>query len=231
MDFGKFLSRDLLANEQACLDQLLELRKQLKQNLTEIEFKDFGASVSHDHSPESLTKRKRVKDIYINASIPRSWAVFLFQLVRWLHPKKVLELGTNLGVGAAYIQAALDLNAAGSLVSIEGSKSLSDFASDLLRRHCKGKVEIVTGPFSQTLKETLERHGPISLAFIDGHHTEEAAYNYYTMLKTKLSPRAIVVFDDIEPWSPVHAAWKRIIHEETYTSSIYLLKKGLIFHD
>jgi hypothetical protein len=45
--------------------------------------------------------------------------LFLYCLARALAPAAVLELGTCLGVSAAYLSAALEANGSGQLVTID----------------------------------------------------------------------------------------------------------------
>ena len=220
-------------SEKASLKSLVEMRRQLEKNDQEISFEDFGKTQSRDSAPKSVKKTRTISDIYQRASIPKTWSEFLFDLVRFMKPSKVLEIGTNIGVGACYLQKALDLNGEGKLYSLEGSTSLSNFAEGQLDKYCSGKVALITGPFSTSLPQLLSNESSFSMVFIDGHHTEEATLNYYRLIKPHLTRPALMIFDDIEPWSPVKKAWTRILEQETAELSnfdaIYLFKKGLVY--
>jgi len=192
--FSKSLQAPLSEEDQLAMKELVEMRRLLASNDKQISFEDFGASQSSDPDPKPVVKSRSIKDIYNRASIPRTWSEFLFRLVRLLEPSKVLEIGTNLGVGAVYIQRALDMNKTGELYSLEGSESLSNFANGLIDSHCEGAAILRTGPFSRTLPALLHETTDFSLVFIDGHHTQEAASNYFNLLRPHLSESSVVIF-------------------------------------
>lgn len=231
--FSKSLKVDHSAAEERALKNLADMRRQLSLNQESIRFEDFGASRSDDSDPKPILKSKEISQIYKRASIPQTWSEFLFRLVRFLKPEKILEIGTNIGVGATYLQTALDLNGTGKLFSLEGSGSLSKFAETQLDTYCDGDADLIIGPFSKTLPELLRKENFFSLVFIDGHHTEEATLHYFELIRPFLSSGSLLVFDDLEPWSPVKKAWSKILAEEKAKASkmdaIYLFKKGLVY--
>jgi predicted O-methyltransferase YrrM len=55
-------------------------------------------------------------------------ALVLFHLMREFKPRRCLELGTNLGISAAYQAAALRLNGGGELDTIEGAPAIAALA-------------------------------------------------------------------------------------------------------
>jgi len=205
------------------------MRNELKSDERVIDFEDYGASLSSDLDSKPVVKSNSISSIYERAAIPLSWSTFLFRLIYNWKPRNVLELGTNLGTGSAYLQSALDLaGQEGRLWTLEGAEALARVAEEYLTRYCSKTPEIVVGPFNRSLEQTLQQMETVSLCFIDGHHTEEATMHYYHTIKPHLSEKAIIIFDDVEPWSPVNRAWTRLKREESDFESIYLLKKGLL---
>ena len=128
------------------------------------------------------------------------WALLLLTLGRELRPRRTIELGTCVGVSGAYLSAAARLNGGGALVTLEGAPALADRARAGFEALGLRDVEVVTGRFRDTLRPTLERLGAFDLAFVDGHHDEEATQAYFEQLLPHLHEGAVVVFDDIA-WS------------------------------
>ena len=192
------------------------LRRRLRQSAECVEVVDYGAGTRGGARPPV----RDVSDVYRAAATGPAWGRFLFGLARGLQPRRVLELGTNLGVGAAHLAAALALTEeeggpAGRLVTLEGAPALATLASGALARlgHSVGadacRVRVVVGPFAETLPGVGEG-GPFDLVFIDGHHQAEAALDYLDTLRPMLAQGAVVVLDDVEPGRPVRQAWTRL---------------------
>ncbi|MEM0964507.1 MAG: class I SAM-dependent methyltransferase, partial [Bacteroidota bacterium] len=171
-----------------------------------------------------------------------AWGRFLFGLVRGLRPKRVLELGTNLGVGAAHLSAALALNEqergpAGDLVTLEGAPALAARAAGALARlgHRVGdedgcRVRVVVGPFTETLEAAVDPARPFDLVFIDGHHEAEAALAYLDVIRPALSDGAVVILDDVEPGRSVRQAWLQLRETNPRAPAVYLVKYGLLVY-
>ena len=198
---------------------------------------DYGAGTRGGARPPV----REVAEIYRHAATGPAWGRFLFGLARGLRPRRVLELGTNLGVGAAHLAAALALNdaetpgdAASRLVTLEGAPALAALAGGhLAGLGHRQRVEIVVGPFAETLPG-VAASGPLAgadlrfdLVFVDGHHEPEAALGYLRTLSGALAPGAVVVLDDVEPGRPVRQAWRRL-RQTTAAPAFYAGKYGLI---
>ena len=218
------------ADEQAALLKVGAIRRDLRRDETRINIKDFGAGM-RSVTGQAVTKPsdRSIASMYKRAAIPHAWGVFLFKLVRGLQPKRVLELGTNLGISACYLQKGLDLNQAGQLISIEGDPTLAQYARAHLRKISNGRPEILTGRFQDRLPGVLSPSEPFDLVFIDGHHDPVAVRGYVEQIHPFLDPGACIVLDDIEPvFSPVRPAWKPLKIQYPSAQAIDLLKLGLL---
>lgn len=212
------------------------LRQRLRRSPDTVEVVDYGAGSAGSNAPE-----RRVAEIYRRAATGPAWGRFLFGLVRGMKPARVLELGTNLGVGAAHLAAALALNESngsphGRLVTLEGAPALAARAAGHLARLGHGvghdedaRVRVVVGPFAETLAPTTAE-GPFDLVFIDGHHEAEAALAYLGTLRPHLADGALVVLDDVEPGRAVRAAWDELTAGPEAPPSFYAGKYGLLVH-
>lgn len=212
------------------------LRRRLAASTAGVEVVDHGAGSRGTNAPV-----RPVAKVYRWAATRPAWGRFLFGLVRALRPARVLELGTNLGVGAAHLAGALALTEAeggpaGRLVTLEGAPALAALAAGHLARlgHAVGdgpgdRVRIVVGPFAETLPAVAAEAGPFDLVFVDGHHEAEAALAYLAVVEPFLSPGALVVLDDVEPGQPVRQAWRRLRAERPEAATFYAGRYGLLF--
>ena len=155
------------------------------------------------------------------------WSFLLFKLIREFKPSTCLELGTALGISACYQAAALKLNQAGNLTTLEGADSLALLAKQHFQALGLDNVRVVIGRFQDTLDEVLNRQQPIDYAFIDGHHDEKATLDYFEQLAPFLSERAMLIFDDISWSEGMKRGWSAMEADSRVRISIDLETVGI----
>lgn len=162
-----------------------------------------------------------------SVSITPVWTLFLMRLLRELAPQSCLELGTGLGISAAYQGAALRLNGAGRLITLDGSPQWAAIAEDGLESLGLEHVAVAVGPIADTLADVLRDAAPLDYALVDAEHTEEATVGYFESIVGHMSPQAVMVFDDI-PWSrELRRTWRRIAQDERVSAAFALGRMGV----
>lgn len=220
------LKVNLNFEEKQWVDRIEELRSVLSSDLSEITLTDFGAGSPKDNRTakemyNGVDTSMNVSDICI-ASKPRIWALILFKLIREFKPTTSIELGTCLGISAAYQAAAHKINDKGSITTMEGAASLASLSEKNLLKLGLNNAIVVCGRFQDNLDRLLNEKRPINYAFIDGHHDEVAAISYFESFVPNLSNKAIIVFDDISWSNGMRRAWKKIIENENIKFSVDL---------
>jgi predicted O-methyltransferase YrrM len=165
------------------------------------------------------------------ASKPPFWCGLLFELIRTVHPKSCIEMGTAVGISAAYQGAALRLNGDGDLVTLEGAGSLANIARKNFQELGLDTVDVVVGRFQDTLPDVLASRKPVDYVFVDGHHDERATLDYFDQILPFLSGISLVVFDDIAWSDGMKRAWGRIAHHEAVEVAVDLGPVGLCVVD
>ena len=183
-------NREILNNRRNyyALDQLDTLRSHLLRNKSKIKHTDFGAG------SQFKTKEKTIASFVSSSASDQKKGALLFHLARHFKPKNILELGTNLGLGTAYLASA---NRLSKVISLEGCPQLSQAARHILGSAKIRNAEIVTGKFSNNLLRVCREIKEIDMVFIDGDHNYQATIENYQTIKPFLSDRAVVIFDDI----------------------------------
>lgn len=154
-----------------------------------------------------------ISDICKISSKNHAWCMFIFHLVRKFRPERCIEMGTCLGISGAYIGSALRLNGQGRLITLEGSPGRADIARENYRRLGLDNITVRTGDFSTTLPMALNDAAPVDLVFVDGHHDGDATVKYFEIIRPHLSPRNVVIFDDITWSEGMRRAWRKIQSE------------------
>jgi predicted O-methyltransferase YrrM len=206
--------------EYSAYTSIEQLRNQLKKDNRILEIKDFGAG-----SVVNKTNHRSVAEIARNAAKPKKLAQLLFRIVNYYQPKTMIELGTSLGISAAYIASG---NANGKLITIEGSKAIAEIADKNFRSLGLSNIELITGNFDIILPHILEKISP-GFVFIDGNHRAAPTLNYFQQLLEKRSESSLFIFDDIHWSSEMESAWEEIKNHPSVLLTIDLFFIGLVF--
>ena len=200
------------------LQKIKALHDHLFQTYDKISINDMGAIPGN--------KEKTVSKLASGASMPEKYGKVLFNLLQYFAPGTVIELGTCLGISTAYMASA-GTNA--HIITIEGSKSLSDLAVKNWASLKFNNIEAVTGNFDDKLPEVLSRIETVGLAFIDGNHRYEPTLRYFNMLMGKANENTILVFDDIYWSREMTEAWTVIKKDPRITLTIDIYRLGIVF--
>lgn len=218
--------------ERAWIRRIEALRRRLLASERRVALPDFGpghSSVS-DREPWSGYSPSRTVAEQCAGSKSPFGARVLFRLVREFGPARCLELGANLGISAAYQSAALRLNGAGALTTVEGAPELARLARENLSS-LGLEAQVLEGRFGDVLPAVLAAPEPLDYVFIDGHHDGPATVAYFDRIHPSLARGALVVFDDVEWSSGMARAWEEIRGDPRVRVSVGLGAMGIAWVD
>lgn len=202
--------------------RLVHLREKYAQDHREIDILDKGAGSKYTGS-----SRRTISSIVKTSSSDPAKCKILFNLSRYFRPRHILELGTNLGLGAAHIFAG---NENAIMHTVESDPSLYNLARSLFNEMSYGNIHCFNKSFSSYLEHNAEYLSKVDFIYLDGHHRYDATMGYYNLLRNNVRKR-IIVIDDIYWSAGMTRAWREIRSEMTYGASIDLFKMGIIFLD
>lgn len=202
------------------------IRAEMRQSTDVVSLVDYGSGSGFNPAQgnQPITRTRKISEIVNSAAAPTSWGRLLMAHIRATSPSSLLELGTNLGIGAHFIGLAKDPLA--SFVTIEGDPTLSMLASRHLTDIPNLRLEV--GRFSDVLPAILTEIPPIDWAYIDGHHDGKATVDYFHQLKNGASSGCWMFFDDIRWSEAMFRAWQSIRKDESVAFAFDLGKMGLI---
>ena len=140
-------------------------------------------------------------------------------------------MGTCLGISASYQATALKLNRSGKIITLEGAESLASLATQNFQMLNLDNVNVVVGPFHNTLDKVLDKYKPIDYMFIDGHHDEKATLDYFEQVYPFLSEKAMLLFDDISWSNGMKRAWAALEVDQRINLSVDLSTIGVCIID
>lgn len=249
-DFVRNVLRDKTA--YPAYERIGGLRRTLLRDPGTLRVADLGAGSVSGRSPV-----RSVAEIARNAAKPPAIGRLLFRLARHYRPSVIVELGTSLGLSAAYLASGArdghreDLLPAGAredlppaaawkdlrsavapgtrrVWTIEGCQAIAGRAVQNMAFLGLSEVEVLSGNFDDVLPPLLDRTGHIDLAFVDGNHRYEPTLRYFEMLFSHAGQSAILVFDDIHWSSEMERAWDRIKADPRVLMTIDLFYFGLV---
>lgn len=191
-----------------------EALKQLKQR---IQFQDPSTGKVTDRSLGEIAQ-KSAKNHRLGK--------LLGLAVDYLKPEHALELGTSLGISAAYQNTVFQPKA---LHTIEANTQLVPISKNLWQQ-LGYQIDLKEGFFELVLPELLQHHS-YQWVFIDGNHQYEATMHYFHLFKQHTSPASVLVFDDINWSAGMQQAWKEISADPEVTLCIDLFFLGFVFRN
>lgn len=229
----KTVAASYSADEADVIRDIQTLRGRLSNSTDEIEHIDYGAGEPAD--PKSMAAAQQgvsrsfaLSGLAESTSKDSPWSDLIFNLVLKLKPHNCLELGTCIGLSAAYQGAAMKLNGAGRIVTLEGGENFARIADENLQSLGLDNHKIVVGRFEDTLDGVLAEEGPFDFMFNDGHHDGAAMLAYFERSVPAFSEHAVMVFDDIKAYDSMKEGWQRLASDARVGLAIDFGQMGLI---
>jgi predicted O-methyltransferase YrrM len=201
---GEFISkRDLLFSD-------------IKYSNEIISVEDFGAG------SKKMGKQRKVSSIFKNSSSKGKYADLLYRLSNFYQPKRILELGTSLGIGTIHLQAG---NKNSDIITVEACPKTLAIAQKNFQLFDLN-IRTINSTFQQYISQLKQEK--FDLVYIDGHHDGNALLAYLESLKPFIHNDTLLILDDIRWSNSMIRAWKNICKSDFYHVSIELLRMGIV---
>lgn len=218
----RFLREVVLDNRfYAAFRRIESLRASLKNSQSMLSVKDLGAG-----SQVHFNNRRRVAALVRVAAVSPAQGQLLFKTALWTTPRGILELGSSLGISAAYLGLA---DSRTRMLSIEGCPQTARQARLNLDAVGAGQVEIRVGSFAEQLSGALETLKYVDLLHLDGDHRKEPVMHYVSTCLSKAGPNAVFIIGDIHWSEEMEAAWAALQQLPEVRGSLDLFHFGILF--
>jgi len=190
-------------------------------NRTEIEVTDLGAGSKYTKS-----NRREIRQIAKTALSSATFCRRLFRITNHYKPGHILEMGTSLGISAAYLKkGALNAN----FTTLEGCPQIAKQAQQVFKRLKLENINMNVGDFKTTLPKTLDEMKQLGLVFFDGNHRKAPTLEYFEMAMRYADENSIFIFDDIYWSEEMIEAWNILKKDNRVSLSIDLFSMGILF--
>lgn len=203
------------------LDRIHRVYRRLKKEKRKIPNSHWGAG-----SQKQRGKEVRVSDLIRQSSCTPGKGELLFRLAAWHKPTSMLELGTQLGLSAAYLAAGRQ---SARMTSLEGHLPYVEWAQKNLDHLQLSHVKVLRTSFEEWIAEPGNHLAPIDLLYLDGDHRQKQILQYLQALRPRMSSKALVIVDDINWSAGMRKAWNEMKALPEVSLSIDLFHVGLLF--
>lgn len=171
-----------------------------------------GPSIPQNHPLLQITKEYHPEDYHFILDKPTGSGLyhsFLYEYIKQMKPKNVVELGHRHGLSTlAMLIAAEEANVDCSITTIDNVSNLS-FLSDETKSHPKLRVCVTDSCDSSVVNSFVDNS--VDFIFIDTEHTYQKISSEWKTWKPKLKSGAVVVCDDIN-WPGMNSFINDINH-------------------
>ncbi|CAN5260437.1 hypothetical protein BH09BAC3_BH09BAC3_22740 [soil metagenome] len=204
------------------IEKLQKLRSTLLDNDTMLSITDLGSGGRKNPQIE-----RTIADVASTSLSPAKIALFYLDLINYTKAKRVVELGTSLGLTTLYLAQKKDA----MIYTFEGSHAIANAALTNFEWAEQKNIELIEGNIDATLHRFLEQTQKIDFALIDANHLYGPTIRYYQQLTKRLTEKSIVIIDDIHRSPEMEKAWREIKTDVLVYGSIDLYQFGILLFE
>ena len=148
----------------------------------------------------------------------------LYRIANYFKPKKVLELGTSVGLGSAAIAIA-SKNCI--ITTVEVNKNISAIAKKVFQSYQLNNIQIETSSFKNFFKKTNNEN--LDLVYLDGTYDKNSTIENFNSLLKYSHNESVFIFNNIYRSKEMTEAWNIIKKQKEITVSIDTFYWGFLF--
>lgn len=173
-------------------------------------------------------KTTSIKRIAKTSLAPAKDAQLLFRIATFMRSRRIIELGTSLGITSAYLAST---SPSTKVISIDHNEACLAVATKNLALLGLDNITLVNNTFDQALAPALADLKKLDLLYVDGNHTGDTTMDYFTTALKHITPNSVIVFHDIHWSKDMYCAWNTIIKHHKITVSFECYNIGIVFFD
>lgn len=200
-----------------CFESIEKQRINLVSNSTHIE-------IPGDKAEEK--RLLRISNLARQQLTPARKNQLLFRICARYHFKKVVEIGTSLGISTLYLSSS---DSRLTCISIEVNESMAGLVKEQLEKAGKTNARVLTIDSSSGLQELLGSAGVQDLIYISALQSSLRVTEYFNCCVNFIHNNSIIVIDS--PYRSVDAssAWQSIKNHPGVHASMDLYTLGIVF--
>lgn len=167
---------------------------------------------------------RKVREMASTSGMKPKYGRLLARIIDKYQVKRVLELGTSLGIGTYYLA---NHDSVEQVLTLEGCPETAAFAQKELEKSGLTQISYKHGNFDETLESALIELNQPDLIFIDGNHRYEPTMRYFNTVLSGVGEDSFIIFDDIHWSDEMEKAWNEIVADERVHVTMDLFRMGI----
>lgn len=158
--------------------------------------------------------------------ISRKQGMLLFRLANYLHSKRIIQLGSGMGVSTLYLNSyASDLQC----IVLENVSEYAKIASSVFLRQACHSVDLRVGEYHELFPQALVDMGKVDFIFFHDLY-EQTDYSWlFNQAVKHVHSDTVFVFEGIKSTRRMREFWKETCNHPDVTVTVDLYSLGLVF--
>ena len=198
----------------------LNYKKQLSKNTSLLEISNFNFISNLLFS----NKRKRsriVKDL----GISNERAGLLINIIQYLKPKSILEIGTSLGFGTVALSSAQESS---KITTLDENEKTVNIIKELFKKNTFKPIKFLTDDFEITLPRVFNNN-TYDFIYFKGSYANKITLKYFESSLSSIHNDSVFLFENIHSNKESEKVWKYIKKHNKVTVTIDTFLWGFVF--
>lgn len=196
----------------------LNYKKKLSRNSSLLEISNFNFISNLLFS----NKRKRSR-IIENLGISNGRAGLLINIIQYLKPKSILEIGTSLGIVTVALSSAQESS---KITTLDENEKTVNIIREMFKKNTFKNVKFLAGNFDITLPQALNNSDFI---YFKVKNINETTLKYFEFSLTYIHNDSVILFENIHSDKESEKIWNHIKNNKKVTVTIDTFFWGFVF--
>ncbi len=157
---------------------------------------------------------------------PQHYYELYYRIIRHLKAKKVIEVGTSVGLNTLYLAEQLDCQ----VYTFEQSHALANVAITNFEYLDKKNIHLIEGNNEIELSDFLQDTGKVNFVVMNATRYESIVKQFNLLMK-RTNEKSIIAINNIHQTEEIDKAWLWLKANELVYGSIDLYECGILFFE
>ncbi len=199
---------------------LSNYKEDLSKNSSLQEIYDFNF-LSNILLSEKKKKEKIIKDFGVSNKRTR----LLINLIQYLKPRSILEIGTSVGINTVTLASALENF---KIITVEENEQSTNISRELFKKYNLKQIELLSGKLDDVLPDVFKKNTFDFICF-KNHGLTKKVLKYFEASVSSIHNNSVCLFKNIHIDKESDQVWEQIKKHEKVTVTIDTFKWGLVF--
>lgn len=159
-------------------------------------------------------------------AISQKQGMLLFRLANYFKCKRVIQLGTGVGISSLYL-ASYDSSM--QCISIESTPAFASIAQNIQDKALNQVLDFRIGAYSEMLSQALEEMKQVDMVYFKCKEEQQQLLALFEQAMQYRHDETLFVFDGIKASKQMRQVWKEVCKHPSVTVTVDLYSMGLVF--